>query len=416
MKIGNEDIIAVYYGEDEVTAIVQGEDEVIYSGATPSPVPAEMWFVDDITADKSNGVTNETIELPFIITTGTSIRMQYELYTADPNNGNIDAIGYWEDNPVGVSDNDDWRPIIWDNGGIIFDLNYDRLWCYYDDVHNYFQANTDYDMTFGDFYIYDNTNDYLVNSGSPVGSVGHSDINTRLNVGRLIVKGLQVYEGTGMTHDYRPAVMSGFTYGEEPWTHIGFWDDVENVFVYDSGVSMWYNASCEQDPQCVCERMGPDYHWDPVNETCIQWGPEQECNASGQYWSGILNQCFETEEEMLAAECAIMGGVWEWDEEMQSYTCHPGSSDDPCEGYSSQEECDCAQMGGEWDGVECIFPEPDPCEGMSPEECDCINQGGTWDPDGEQCNLPDPCMGDPECECTMQGGTWDPNEGVCLQA
>lgn len=350
--IGETQVISTYIGEEQAEKAFIGE-EVVYSGNTPTPTPSgdtppEMWFVDDITADKSNGVTNETIELPFIIATGTSIRMQYELYSDDPNNGNIDAIGYWGDNPAGVSDNDDWRPIIWDQGGIIFDLNYDRLWCYYDNVHSYFQANTDYDMTFGDFYIYDNTNDYLVGSGSPVGSVGHSDINTRLNVGRLIVKGLQVYEGTGMTHNYMPAVMSGQTAGEEPWTHIGFWDGVENVFVYDSGVSMWYNASCELDPQCVCERQGPYYQWDSVNQTCIEWGPEQECNAMGRYWSGILSQCFETQEQMLAAECAIAGGTWEWDEELQSYTCHMGETD-PCEGYSSQEECDCVQGGGIWD-------------------------------------------------------------------
>ncbi len=212
-----------------------------------------------------------------------------------------------------------------------------------------------------------------------------------------------------MTHDYRPAVMSGFTYGEEPWTHIGLWDDVENVFVYDSGVSMWYNASCEQDPQCMCERMGPDYHWDPVNETCIQWGPEQECNASGQYWSGILNQCFETEEEMLEAECVVQEG-WAWDP-VEHICVQTGET-------CTEEEC---EPGYVWDYANCMcVPETpaDPCEGMSQEECDCMMAGGIWN--GEGCDYqsePDPCAGmDPgECDCLNQGGVWDPAEGVCLE-
>lgn len=86
--------------------------------------------------------------------------------------------------------------------------------------------------------------------------------------------------------------------------------------------------------------------------------------------------------------------------------------------YELDPECDCINQGGEWDGSDCIYPEPDPCEGMGEEECECVQNGGTWvipeigDPYCEQYDpcIDDPCSCDPnpdECYCVQNGGIWN---------
>lgn len=55
----------------------------------------------------------------------------------------------------------------------------------------------------------------------------------------------------------------------------------------------------------------------------------------------------------------------------------------------TDEECVCSEMGGTWDGNQCIMPEPDPCEQYgSQEECDCVQGGGYWD--GVECHYDEP--------------------------
>lgn len=82
----------------------------------------------------------------------------------------------------------------------------------------------------------------------------------------------------------------------------------------------------------------------------------------------------------------------------------------------SDAECECTNAGGTWDGVECTYPEPDPCEGMGEEECECVSNGGSWivpeigDPYCEQQSTD--CEGDPECLCTQGGGTWTYDEAM----
>ena len=127
-------------------------------------------------------------------------------------------------------------------------------------------------------------------------------------------------------------------------------------------------------------------------------------------------------------------GRYFWDGE-----CHDEPEPaDPCGGYETQEECECVQQGGSWEGSECVMP-PQTCEEQglcddgegncvaceedcgdaSPEECECIQQGGTWDGSHGSsegtCNLPsdDPCAeygSQEECDCVSQGGTWDGSE------
>lgn len=53
-----------------------------------------------------------------------------------------------------------------------------------------------------------------------------------------------------------------------------------------------------------------------------------------------------------SASAIYIGAVLVWS------AATPTPPVDPCEGYGSQEECDCAQGGGTWDGVECHYDEP----------------------------------------------------------
>lgn len=65
---------------------------------------------------------------------------------------------------------------------------------------------------------------------------------------------------------------------------------------------------------------------------------------------------------------------------------------DPCEGYSSQEECECVEGGGYWDGSECIYPVDCAAEWQergyeSYEDCRCAEYGECPEP-------PVPTMGE----------------------
>ena len=179
---------------------------------------------------------------------------------------------------------------------------------------------------------------------------------------------------------------------------------------------------------CSCARGT----WDPENQECVM----PTCAEQGLCGDDPYNchecTCEESYPGDPASICDCEGGYY-WGDE-----CHEEPEpEDPCEGYESQEECECAQQGGTWEGSECVMPtcedqglcddgegncveceSEDPCaeyEEGTQEKCEC--QGGTWD--GENCNLDDPC-GDAspeECECIQQGGTWDgshgSSEGTC---
>jgi hypothetical protein len=56
-----------------------------------------------------------------------------------------------------------------------------------------------------------------------------------------------------------------------------------------------------------------------------------------------------------SASAIYIGAVLAWS---AATPTPPTPPVDPCEGYGSQEECDCAQNGGTWDGVECHYDEP----------------------------------------------------------
>lgn len=140
--------------------------------------------------------------------------------------------------------------------------------------------------------------------------------------------------------------------------------------------------------------------WDDTNRTLTIEGP-------------MLN---DTEMQIGYFDCVSQCDV------INDSTIYPFSAAGAASAFTMQfpapytdPECDCYAQGGEWDAEneQCIFPEPDPCEGYSSqEECDCVNNGGIWvvpeigDP---YCEYPEPdeCGGDPQCECERDGGFWD---------
>lgn len=154
---------------------------------------------------------------------------------------------------------------------------------------------------------------------------------------------------------------------------------------------------------------------DPLDETSYEETVDATQSFSASYASGY----FEVEGEWgddITITYSYTDGVCAgvpsgYDTEQPTFedgvisTSFPTPESDP--------ECECTNAGGEWDGVECTYPEPDPCEGMSEDECECVSNGGTWvvpeigDP---YCDSAVDCEGDPECLCTQGGGTWTYDE------
>ena len=360
MKIGNEEILAVYWGQDKVNAIIQGEDEVIYSGATPTPEPDPgpqpevPTIVYDIETQGLGWNVGNHIELPFTLTTGTTIEIEGETYEDSDR-----VVGFsWEDeggdeSEGPISDGDDFRLMFNDNG-FLYDYNDQRLQ-YYPANPTFSTPGHKFGLRIGNYYVYDSINGVYLVSGVTQSSVLNPTIKLKVDVGSFYLQGLKIYEGNTLVFNGLPCI------DEENTSMVGLKDMVSGNFYWNSGLSMTYNMSCI----AMQEISGT------MEAECL-------CQKSGGQWDG--EQCIESSEP------------------------EPSEPDVPeeCAGYSSVDECYCVQGGGMWEYDEesgewaCNYSQPDPCEGMSADECTCMNEGGTWDPESEQCIHPE--MPDPEGE------------------
>lgn len=231
-----------------------------------------------------------------------------------------------------------------------------------------------------------------------------------------------ISQDSGSSQNENHFVLS-WAYGDTSWQVI--YDSVNNIVQVTGSYTLTDEEACT-------------YHggtWDPVNQECVMPTCEEQGLCGDDPYDCHECTCQEQFSDPVDV-CACEGGYF-WDGE-----CHEEPEpEDPCAGYETQEECECVQQGGSWEGSECVMPSepaegtceeqglcddgeggcvpcPDPCdeyEEGTQEKCEC--QGGTWD--GENCNFDDPC-GDAspeECECIQQGGTWDgshgSSEGTC---
>lgn len=351
--IGGTQIVGSYLGQEQTDKVYVGS-EVVISGS-----PSYDWVqVSNITSDKSqfNGWEHQKhLQLPFMMTTGTSIRIKYQLHTDKNYPDRI--CGYsWEDDwinagPVTITDEDDYRLF----GSIMLDINDGRI-----EGGAGISVCVVNDITFGNNFIYDNVTNKSIAEGAPVSTLTNPNF-CLVDLSCIYLFGIQVFENGNLAFDLVPAHDN---------SHIGLGDLISGELFYPlDTVPMAYDTAPSNADECDCINNGGT--WDSATQTCTQ--PEDPCAE------------FSSQEE---CDCVQAGGVWDGVENICNYP-----TPDPCEGFSSQEECDCVQRGGSWDGVECTFPEPDPCGGMSQEECDCMQQGGTWDPETLTCTSAEP---DPE--------------------
>ena len=165
---------------------------------------------------------------------------------------------------------------------------------------------------------------------------------------------------------------------------------------------------------CSCARGT----WDPVNQECIPAPCSDRGLCGDDPYDCHECTCEESYPGDPASICGCEGGYY-WGDE-----CHEEPEpEDPCEGYESQEECECVQQGGSWEGSECVMPQT--CEDMyeegTQELCEC--QGRFWYDDGchDELEPENPCEeydeGSPsreECECIQQGGSWEGTDGCVM--
>ena len=203
-----------------------------------------------------------------------------------------------------------------------------------------------------------------------------------------------ISQDSGSSQNENHFVLS-WAYGDTSWQVI--YDPVNNLVQVTGSYTLTDEEAC-------------DYHggtWDPVNQECVMPTCEEQGLCGDDPYDCHECTCEESYTDP-ASICDCEGKYWYDDE------CH--DEPDPCEGMS-QEECECVQQGGTWEGSECTYPEPDPCEGMEEAISECEQGGGSWDYGTCMCNepVPDPCEGyasQEECECVQQGGSWEGSDGA----
>lgn len=325
MKIGYEEVIAVSVGEDIVTDIIQN-NETIYSGETTPSIQSGITLVDDIEAETMGWNINNHIVLPYTMTTSTSMRVIAQYAGMD----NDRVVGFsWEDDGSTISDEEDCRPFFL-SGYIYFDLNAERLYT----VDPFLTTGNDFDLTFGNYYIYDNSGSTQLFAGTTQSAISRDDVYIRVDVSTIFLKGVQIRQNGTLVFDGKAAIQVD----ENDNTSIGLYDTVGGEFYTNTAITMTYNGACDGDAQCLCE-------------------------ATGGTWDSEMQECQSGDT--------------------------PDDPVDPCEGMDPG-ECMCIQMGGMWNGVDCEFPEPpepddpvDPCEGDP--QCQCEQNGGTWNPEDMVC-------------------------------
>lgn len=168
------------------------------------------------------------IDTGVIATTGTSMRFNYVARSTANGNGNR-FLGYSPSdlNTTGgtIDDGSDYRYFGYAGG--TFDYNYSRI-SFSFGVTN----GTEYDITAGNNYIYDNQNSTMIATGTTQ-STQRATATIRVDVGSLKPKSLIIYEGeTEVFHGVAAMDADG---------HIGLWDTVNDEFHYNSNLTMSYD-------------------------------------------------------------------------------------------------------------------------------------------------------------------------------
>lgn len=165
------------------------------------------------------------ITTPIVMANDYKVRLKYKA----TGNGTDRLVGFtWEDTDIygqGISDNADFRPFTYNNGS--YDFQSARR-----SNLNFLNSGTEYDLTFGNYYVYDHINETYLYNGNAQNLTTEAYI--RVDIGNYI-KELIVYDGNDNV------IFDGKA-GYDEDNHIGLYDEVSDQMYYNPNVPMTYEA------------------------------------------------------------------------------------------------------------------------------------------------------------------------------
>lgn len=161
------------------------------------------------------------LTIPIVLKANSTMRLLYE------NKGNVTIndrlVGYtWQEDDIYgriISDNADWRGM----GASMYDVGPGRT--YIDG--NYGQYT---DLTFGNFYVYDNNSQRNIASG--LVQTITTEAYCRVDLDTIRVKGLYISEGSTEVFHGVPAM--------DKDGHVGLWDTINETLYYNPDQTMIY--------------------------------------------------------------------------------------------------------------------------------------------------------------------------------
>ena len=398
-----------------------------YSAST-SAVYYPVVFMDYIYEANSAGYQQAHHLDTGIAHTASTMNVEIEYFGLGGNSDRM--VGYQQGDAGCTSDSTDFRVFGFSTG--TFDYMTYRY--SFGNIHQGYQH-----LTIGDCYCYDNQTGQYLCQGSAVGAVPSPNCHILVDVSLIKVKSVKIKDGNNVLFDGVAAELGGI---------YGLFDRVGGQLITNYGISMTGDTLPVPTPTGETRTIGISSIPIPVTDgenaggTDIYIEDENENYASLNLTYSDPSDETSYEENVDATQgfnASYDSGYFEVEGEWgDNITINYSYTDGACESVPSEYEteqptfengvistsfptpesdpgCECEAQGGTWDGVECTYPEPDPCEGMGEEECECVSNGGEWivpeigDPYCQQGGDVD-CEGDPECLCTQGGGTWTYND------
>lgn len=288
--------------ETGANGIPNGWDVVDY-GSTPTPTPSYS-PVEYIRSNGGSWNKYEAIDTGIYPSTGLTLRIVYG--GRGEYSGRLCGVS-WEDMHDSYDESYDAEQFMRffpHFAGNFFDLNGGRLTVNDVDLTGW----TTHDFTLGNFYI--KSGSTVLTSDTAYSTLSYTGHPIMVDVSCINLEGFEIYDGNTCVFSGVPAYISGET------PVVGLYDSVSDAMFTNTAVTFVYSSG------------GSEY-----TANTESGGDEPTECPEGMHWDEGAGDC-------------VMDDV-----------------PDPCEGYATQEECDCAQQGGVWDAAaneglgECTFPE-----------------------------------------------------------
>ena len=189
------------------------------------------------------GSSNQYIETGIYPTTATTMRIKF-IGKGFATSGKLLGFSYASEEPVwkDATDNTDYRFGTYPQyQKVFFDYNSQRIQL---DNQQYFADGNESDLTFGNYYVYDNKLGTNIMTGTTQTTQATTTIPIMVDVTPVWLQSLEIWQGETKVFDGKAAI-------DDATGHIGLFDDVTGQLVYNPDLNMGYGEVQKVDYICT---------------------------------------------------------------------------------------------------------------------------------------------------------------------